>query len=147
MSIVSKPPPKGWPRMSASVFYEQAAPAIEFLCAAFGFEVRLNVPGANGKVAHAELALGDGVVMTGDDRRDQRPLYKSPQEVGGANTCVPMFYIDDVDAHCARARAAGATISVEPRTQDHGPDYWADRSYEAVDPEGHRWYFVQRLRG
>jgi uncharacterized glyoxalase superfamily protein PhnB len=55
-------------------------------------------------------------------------------------------YIDDVDAHCARARAAGATIASEPATTDYGDGYWVDRSYEAVDPEGHHWWIAQRIQ-
>ena len=58
-----------------------------------------------------------------------------------------LTYVDDVDAHCARARAAGAKISDEPSMHDYGADYWVDRSYGAVDPEGHMWWFTQRIRG
>jgi len=57
------------------------------------------------------------------------------------------IYVDDVDAHCARARAAGGTITYEPTVSDYGEDYWADKSYEVCDLEGHRWYFAQRMRG
>ena len=57
-----------------------------------------------------------------------------------------MVFVDDVDAHCARARAAGARIADEPKVHDYGEDYWADRSYGAVDPEGHLWWFTQRVR-
>ena len=60
---------------------------------------------------------------------------------------VPAVFYDDADAHCERARAAGALIATEPATQDYGEGYWADRSYEAEDPEGHHWWFMQRLRG
>ena len=56
------------------------------------------------------------------------------------------FHVEDVDAHCARSRAAGARIVREPTTSDYGEDYWSDRTYEAVDPEGHHWYFIQRMR-
>jgi uncharacterized glyoxalase superfamily protein PhnB len=55
-------------------------------------------------------------------------------------------YVDDVDAHCRRARAAGATIAMEPTTNDYGSDYWTDRTYEAIDLDGHHWWFIQRLR-
>jgi uncharacterized glyoxalase superfamily protein PhnB len=55
--------------------------------------------------------------------------------------------VDDVDAHCERARAAGATILSEPTVSDYGEEHWADRGYEAEDPEGHRWWFAQRVRG
>ena len=50
-------------------------------------------------------------------------------------------------AHCARARQAGARIVAEPEVHDYGDAYWADRSYGAIDPEGHLWWFSQRLRG
>jgi uncharacterized glyoxalase superfamily protein PhnB len=56
------------------------------------------------------------------------------------------IYVDDVDAHHARARAEGATIREGPQTSDHGEEYWADRSYRAEDPEGHQWWFMQRVR-
>ena len=58
-----------------------------------------------------------------------------------------MLFVDDVDTHCAKARAAGAVIFNEPAVHDYGEDYWADRSYGAIDSEGHHWWFTQRLRG
>ncbi len=57
-----------------------------------------------------------------------------------------MFFVDDADAHCAQARAHGAQILEEPATHDYGADYWSDRSYGALDPEGHLWWVTQRLR-
>jgi uncharacterized glyoxalase superfamily protein PhnB len=57
------------------------------------------------------------------------------------------LFVDDVDAHCARARAAGAIVTTEPQTTDYGDEYWADRTYEATDLEGHHWWFIQRVRG
>jgi uncharacterized glyoxalase superfamily protein PhnB len=145
MSIASKNPPKGWPRISSSIVYADAGKAIDWLCRAFGFEVQLKVAGEAGRVEHSELVLGGGLVMLGDARGD-RPWRKSPKQIGGATTQALCIYIDDVDAHCERARKAGATIATEPKTTDYGDDYWADRSYEAVDPEGHHWYFMQRVR-
>jgi uncharacterized glyoxalase superfamily protein PhnB len=147
MSIASKPLPKGWPRISSSLSYEHAAPAIDWLCTAFGFEVRLKIEGENGIIEHSELELGGGLIMLGDARRTERPHLKSPKQVGGVNTQTLMVYVDDVDAHCERARKAGATIHKEPTTTDYGEGYWADRSYEAIDLEGHHWYFSQRMRG
>ena len=73
-------------------------------------------------------------------------FMKSPGEAGG-NTQNLFVYVDDVEAHCQRARAAGAVIDKEPTTTDYGDDYWVDRGYGAVDLEGHHWYFAQRLRG
>ena len=70
----------------------------------------------------------------------------SPRALGGANTQVLCVCVDDVDAHAARARRAGAIIREEPTTNDYGEEYWADRSYRAEDPEGHQWFFMQRVR-
>lgn len=108
------------------------------------------VPGQNGRIEHSQLVLDGALVMVnslGGRGRPGEDLKVSPKALGGKVTSSLMFYVDDADAHCARARAAGATIAVEPTTSDYGAEFWADRSYEAVDPEGHRWWFVQRVRG
>jgi uncharacterized glyoxalase superfamily protein PhnB len=147
MTITSKNPPKGWPRIASSAAYENANQAIDWLCKAFGFEVRLKIDGEGGRVEHSELVLGGGMIMVGDNAGAKgRDWYKSPSQVGGANTQAMMVFVDDADAHCARARAAGATIFQEPTTNDYGDDYWTDRTYGAVDIGGHHWWFVQRLR-
>jgi uncharacterized glyoxalase superfamily protein PhnB len=146
MTIASKPAPKGWPRISSSLAYDKAAPAIDWLCRAFGFEVQLRVDGEDGRVEHSELVLGGGLISIGDAKVHKYPWRKSPQTLGGANTQTLCVYVDDVDAHCERARKAGATILVDPETHDYGDDYWADRSYECVDLEGHHWWFMQRMR-
>src|SRR6266516_7071385 len=131
MSLTKNPPPKGWPRISSSPTYLDASKAIDWLVRAFGFEVQLKVEGEGGTIVHSELVLGGGMVMVGDSK--ERPWRKSPKEVGGANTQALCIYVDDVDAHCEKARAAGAIIAAEPKTTDYGDDYWTDRSYEAVD--------------
>jgi uncharacterized glyoxalase superfamily protein PhnB len=146
MSIASKPAPKGWPRISASLAYDHAAPAIDWLCRAFGFEVQLRVDGENGRVEHSELVLGGGLISIGDAKVHKYPWRKSPKDLGGVNTMSLCVYVDDVDAHCERARKAGAKIVQEPETHDYGDDYWSDRSYECVDLEGHHWWFMQRMR-
>jgi len=56
------------------------------------------------------------------------------------------LFVDDVDAHCEHARKAGASIYREPETSDYGDDYWSDRSYGALDLEGHMWWFMQRMK-
>ena len=143
MTIATKPPPKGWPRITACLVYRDAGKAIDFLCAAFGFEIQLKVDGEGGRIEHAELALGGGLVTVADARG--RAWQQSPLDAGGANTVSLAVHIDDADAHCARARAAGATVASEPKTTDYGEGYWADRTYEAVDLEGHHWWFMQRV--
>jgi len=144
-----KPTPKGWPRLASAVFYKDGSKAIDWLCEAFGFEVRLKVEGEGGKIEHSELVYGDAVIMVGDEQiqADKGRNMRSPSSVGGVNTQAIMFYVDDVEAHCARAKKAGASITYEPQTTDYGEDYWADKSYQARDPEGHLWWFCERVRG
>src|SRR4051794_40661553 len=113
-----KPTPKGWPRLSASIFYDDAAGAIDWLSRAFGFEVRLKVEGEGGRIEHSELVYGEAVVMVGQSgdnpQRPKLPPRASPRSMAGANTQSVMLYVDDVDEHCARARESGATVVDEP---------------------------------
>lgn len=142
-----RPAPKGWPRITASVFYEDAADAIDWLCNAFGFEVQVKVEGPDGSILHSQLTYGDGLIMVGQaGLNPERPYCQTPRHLDGANTQALCVFVDDADAHCEHARAAGATITTEPATQDYGEDYWADRTYAARDPEGHHWWFMQRVR-
>jgi uncharacterized glyoxalase superfamily protein PhnB len=103
-----KDTPKGWPRISPSIFYCDAAAAIDWLCRAFGFEVRLKVEGDVGRIEHSELTFGAGLIMVGQEGPDAaRPhlaYLRSPKSIGGYNTQSLMVYVDDVEAHCARAR-------------------------------------------
>jgi uncharacterized glyoxalase superfamily protein PhnB len=144
MTIASKPLPQGWPRISSSPVYSEAGKAIDFLCNAFGFEVQLKVEADGGKIAHAELVLPGGLISLGDVEKEGRDWRKTPRQAGGCTQAM-CVYVDDVDAHCERARKAGATIAAEPKTTDYGDGYWIDRSYEAIDLEGHHWWFMQRL--
>lgn len=144
-----KSPPKGWPRLSASVFYRDPPGAIDWLCRTFGFECRLKVEGDQGQIVHSELVFGEAVVSVGglDGDREYQKRFRSPLDIEGGVTCALAFYVDEVDAHYARAVAAGANIFREVKTEDYGDDYWADRSYGAYDLEGHVWFFSQRMRG
>jgi len=146
-----RPTPKGWPRLSASIFYDDPRAAIDWLCRAFGFEVRLVVEGEGGAIEHSELTYGEGLMMVGHaggrpGRLEPLPS-RSPKALGGHVTQALCLFVDDVDAHCDQARKAGAIITEGPRTTDYGDDYWTDRTYGAQDPEGHRWWFMQRLKG
>ena len=142
-----KPPPAPWPRISSAVYYEEAAAAIEWLCRAFGFEVLVKIEGEGGRIEHSELTYGEGLIMVGQAGSEGKASFRSsPRSLGGANTQNMMVYVDDVEAHCERARAAGAKIVSEPETHDYGEDYWADRGYECEDIGGHHWWFYQRLR-
>lgn len=145
-----KPTPAGWPRIATALYCRDPAALIDWLCRAYGFEVRIKIEGEGGHIEHSELVYGDGLVMVGPQRSGTGQRFGtnalSPLTAGG-NTQNLMVYVDDVDAHCARARAAGAVVVAEPELHDYGDDYWADRSYGAIDPEGHLWWFSQRIRG
>jgi uncharacterized glyoxalase superfamily protein PhnB len=116
-----------------SLTYDDAAAAIEWLCRAFGFTKRLVVPGPDGTVMHSELSLGPGVVMVSSAKPDQGRL--SPRGLPGVSQALSVR-IDDPDAHCARAREAGAEIVRDLQDEEYG-----SRGYMAKDPEGHQWYF------
>ena len=150
-----KPTPPGWPRISAALFYVDPARAIDWLCKVFDFKVRFKVEGEGGRIEHSELEYGEGLIMVGGcgpkyaDRAVATPWKKkcaSPTMLEGRTTQNLCVHVDDIDAHCARARAAGAEICYEPTTTDYGADYWTDRSYAASDLEGHVWWFMQRMR-
>jgi uncharacterized glyoxalase superfamily protein PhnB len=142
-----KPQPSGWPRISSALYYEDAPAAIDWLCRALGFEVRVKIEGEGGSIRHSELTYGEGLIMVGQAGLEHQPSFrKSPRSVGGDNTQNMMVFVDDADAHCEHARANGAKIVSEPKTTDYGEEWWTDRSYECEDLEGHHWWFCQRLR-
>ena len=129
-------PPENTPRVIPYLCYEDVAAALRWLADAFGLQEGFRVEGPDGKVNHAEMRIGDGVVMMGCPG----PQYRNPKHVGAVTQSL-MVYVDDVDAHYARARNAGATILAPPEDQFYG-----DRRYGAEDPEGHHWYFAQHVR-
>jgi uncharacterized glyoxalase superfamily protein PhnB len=142
-----KAPPADWPRLSSALCYRDAAKAIDWICAAFGFAVRLKVEGDGGSIVHSELVFGEALIMVHDERDAERfgIAVKSPLSAQCVTQSL-MLYVDDVDAHCAKARAHGATIVAEPALHDYGDDYWCDRSYGALDCESHVWWFTERIR-
>jgi uncharacterized glyoxalase superfamily protein PhnB len=141
--------------MSPSLYYRDAARAIDWLCEAFGFEIRLKVEGEPGQIVHSELTYGQGLIMVSGsagpdakpaDDQDFRARHASPLELGGRYNQSICMYVDDVDAHHAQAVARGARVYSALALHDYGDDYWADRSYGAFDLEGHSWWFSQRVR-
>ncbi len=131
-----KNPPEDTPRITPYLYYEDVEAALAWLAAAFGLRETMRLPGPDGKVAHAEMRLADGLVMMGRPG----PEYRNPRHVGSVTQSLHV-YVDDVDAHFARAEAAGATVVDRPADQFYG-----DRRYAAADPEGHHWYFAQHVR-
>lgn len=112
--------------------YAEVADALKFLSAAFGFVETLRTPAEDGSVNHAEMDIpGGGHLMLGDPGPD----YRGPKALGGV-TQLQFVVVTDLDAHLARAKAAGATILDEPGEKSYGA-----RAYLAEDPEGHQWSF------
>ena len=118
--------------------YDDAPAAIEFLERAFGFEEKFRIPMSDGRLGHAEVEL-EGVVVMLASAYPEMSLV-SPRSLDGVPSQV-LIYVDDVDAHFERARAAGAPIDAEPEDQFYG-----DRVYRCRDPEGHRWTFSTHVR-
>ncbi len=121
-----------------ALFYKDPVAALGWLEKAFGFERMMVITDAQGKLVHSEMKLGDGHIMIGGEWAD---FIGSPRATGGKNTQTTHVHLKDgIDAHCQRARAAGAVIVREPEDQFYG-----DRSYMAKDPEGHVWTFAQNV--
>lgn len=128
------------------ISYEDGVAALEWLVNAFGFRERTRMVDSSGRLMHGELEAGGGLVMLASPTPD----YESPQrhrehcERAKKWSAVPwiidgvLVYVDDLDAHFARAKASGATILSE--IEDGGPG----RRYRAEDLEGHRWFFFER---
>jgi PhnB protein len=138
---------KEYPTVIPMIAYEDGIAAIEWLERAFGFRERKDARQMwpDGTLSHAEMEVGDGLIMLATPTPD----YESPRrhrqtcEQAGKWSSVPyiidgvLVYVDDVNAHYQRARAAGATFLSE--IEDGPPG----RRYRAEDLEGHRWFFFQ----
>jgi len=132
-------PPKGTPQIFSRLAYRDPDAAVAWLGRAFGFRERPSsrLSAADGRISLTEMELGAGVVMLGIE--GSHDLH-SPTTLGGRTQMV-MVFVDSVDEHCARAKTSGARIVMELQDQP-----WGDRRYEALDLEGHRWYFAQHVR-
>ena len=131
-------PPEGTPRLQPYLFYDDVDRALDWLGQAFGFQKRMVMPGPEGKILHAEMQLADAVIMMGAASEERG--MKSPAGLGAVNQSL-YVYVDDVDAHCEKARAAGAKIVSEPEDM-----FWGDRMYYAQDCEGHHWNFATHVK-
>jgi uncharacterized glyoxalase superfamily protein PhnB len=137
--------PKRGPTIVPQVPYIDVSAALAFLQRAFGFReiptARLMTPG--GAIDHAMLEFGAGVIGIGPQGHHGAISPKS----SGIESQYISVYVDDVDAHYQRAVAAGARIATGLRDYVWGDrPYEAHRTYEALDPEGHRWRFHQLMR-
>ncbi|WP_394848683.1 VOC family protein [Pendulispora brunnea] len=124
-----------YPSVCPFLYYAKPG-SFDWLVRVFGFSVRMKIPGPNDTVVHGELTLGNGLVMVG--LPSESDDAKTPEQAG-CRTQGLYLMVDDADAHCERARGAGAKIVSEPR-EAHG-----HRRYVAEDPEGHRWMFASPI--
>lgn len=138
--------PTEHPAVIPMIAYEDGVAALEWLASAFGFRERTRRIGADGKLAHGEMEAGGGIIMLATPTPDYESPRHHRQHCRRAHkwSDVPwvidgvLVYVDDVAAHFARAQAAGATILSEIEEDAPG------RRYRAEDPEGHRWFFIER---
>jgi len=132
-------PPENMPRVTPNLFYDDPSSALEWLAKAFGFETRMSMPGPDGGILHAEMQVADSAIMMSPTSAAEP--WRSPRSLSGSVTQGLYVYVEDVDAHCARARAAGAVVVSEPEDM-----FWGDRTYVVEDLERHRWTFAQHTR-
>jgi len=125
------PIPEGYHSLQIYLAVEDASKAIDFYKEAFGAEETIRMPGPDGKVAHAELQIGDSKLMLSDpfEHSNVRP----PSERGGPTASIFM-YVDDVDATFEQAQRAGASVVSELEDM-----FWGDRFGTVSDPFGHVW--------
>ena len=127
------------------VFYRDPLAAMRWLEEAFGFETSVLVTDNEGRVGHAEMTIGKSVIGVGGEWASPELLgpasMKSPASLGGAGTqFIRIHMTDGLDGHCDAARRAGARITQDPEDQFYG-----DRTYRALDCEGHVWNFAQTV--
>jgi PhnB protein len=132
-----KPIPEGYHALNPSLAVDDARKAIDFYKRALGAGERMVMPGPGGTVAHAELEVGDSVVMLADTT--PQSLAKPPSALGGTSV-VLFLYVDDVDAVVQQACDAGATLTM-PVTDM----FWGDRSGQITDPFGHQWWIATHI--
>jgi PhnB protein len=135
--MAAKPIPDGYHTVTPYLAVDDAAQAIEYYKKAFGAKERVRMEAPGGKIGHAELEVGDSLIMLFDPfpQSSTRP----PKELGGTSASVFMF-VEDVDAVVKQAVGAGATITMEVADQ-----FWGDRFGTVTDPFGHVWSIATHI--
>ncbi|MEX2317826.1 MAG: VOC family protein [Pirellulales bacterium] len=117
------------------LLYRDAAAAMAWLCDVFGFEKLAAYEGKDGTIMHAELRFGNGMIMLGSGTETAYgKLIKRPEQIGGYETQAPYVIVEDADVVYQRAKAAGAEIVIDIKTEDYG-----GRGFTCRDLEGHLW--------
>jgi PhnB protein len=133
----TKPIPEGYHTITPYLAVDDAAAAIEFCKRAFGATERSRMPGPDGKIAHAEIEIGDSVIMTSD--QFPQSSVKPPNELGGATASI-FLYVEDVDSVVQDAVDAGGTITMPVEDM-----FWGDRFGQVTDPFGHIWQIATHV--
>ncbi|MBT2510500.1 VOC family protein [Streptomyces sp. ISL-98] len=132
-----QPIPEGYPRVTPYLCVDGAAAAIDFYVSVLGAEERMKMPAPGGKIGHAELALGNAVIMLADEYPDMG--FRSPKAVGGTPITLHV-YMEDVDTVFAKALARGAK-ELSPVKDE----FYGDRTGQLEDPFGHRWSIASHI--
>ncbi len=132
-----KPIPEGYHTITPSLTVRDCARALEFYKEALGAEERMRAPGPDGSVWHAEIQIGDSVVMLNDEYPEQGA--RGPQSLGGSPVGM-WVYVEDIDAAFEKAVEAGAEVTMPPADM-----FWGDRMGSVVDPFGHKWTFASHV--
>lgn len=127
-----KPIPDGYPILAPYLILNDATAALDFYRRAFSATERMRMPAPGGKIGHAEIEIAGALIMLADEC-PQASGMKSPHGCGTTTVCIHL-YVSDVDALCAQASAAGATV-VQPLENK----FYGDRSCSLSDPFGHVW--------
>ena len=130
MSTV-KPVPDGYHTVTPHLAIRGAAKALEFYAKAFGAEEIFRIPGPGGSIAHAEMRIGDSIIMLGEEAPQMGAV--SPQALGGSPLGL-LLYVEDVDKRFERATKAGCVVKMPPTDM-----FWGDRYGKLEDPFGHLW--------
>jgi PhnB protein len=132
-----KPIPDGYPRVSPYLHVDGAADAIEFYKNVFDAKERMQMPAPGGKIGHAELEIGDSLVMLADEFPDMG--IRGPAAYGGTPVMMSV-YVEDVEATYRKALDAGAKSM-----RDLEDQFYGDRTAQFEDPFGHRWHVAQHV--
>jgi PhnB protein len=132
-----KPIPDGYPQVIPYLSVDGAGAAIDFYTKVFGAKERMRMPGPDGKIGHAELEIGQSIVMLADAFPEMGG--QTPKDLGGTPVTV-MIYVEDVDKVFDRALDAGATE--ERKVEDQ---FYGDRAGVFVDPFGHKWFVASHV--
>ena len=137
VTMAVRPIPEGYPRVMPYLSIDGAAAAIDFYTSVLDAKERMRMPAPEGKVGHAELEIGDSVIMLADESPEMG--NKGPTSLGGTPVSI-MVYVEDVDATFAKALKAGGT-----ELQPLEDKFYGDRSGSFDDPWGHQWHVASHI--